>query len=297
MDVRDPRIRSLLRQANKVANAGKRAAAEQLYRQLLEEDSKVAEAWFGLGQVLNDAAEQKAAYQKALALKLDYADAAPALAELRGEPVPEWAEEALIEEVEEEEPEMETAVSPPNPNAQEHTAVPAADEEDYELVCYRHPNRPTSLRCYNCGKPICSSCAIKTPVGYSCPDCIREKEDIFFNAKPTDYIIAPAIGLVLSLVAGYLVARFSLGGGFFTYIILFFVGGFVGRIIGQLSKQAIGRRRGRYLPQIMVLMLILGTAVWLLPYILLGGFGSLILFLGPGIFLFVAGGALYSYMK
>jgi hypothetical protein len=139
---------------------------------------------------------------------------------------------------------------------------------------------------------------MKTPVGYSCPDCIREKEDIFFNAKPIDYLIAPAIGLILSLVAGYLVSRFSLrGGGFFTYIIMFFVGGIAGRFIGQLSKQAIGRRRGRYLPQVMVLMLILGTAVWLLPYILLGGFGSLILFLGPGIFLFVAGGALYSYMK
>ncbi|MAT97592.1 MAG: hypothetical protein CL608_10655 [Anaerolineaceae bacterium] len=296
MDVQDPRLRSLLRQANKVADAGKRAAAEQLYRQLLEEGPEVAEAWYGLGQVVNDVAEQKAAYQRALALKPDYAAAARSLAELRGEPVPEWAEAAEMDE-EEDEPEEETAVPQPEPETPVHTAVPAAEVEEYELVCYRHPKRPTSLRCYNCNKPICSSCAIKTPVGYSCPDCIREKEDIFFNARPIDYIIAPAIGLVLSLVAGYLVSRFSLGGGFFTYIIMFFVGGIVGRFIGQLSKQAIGRRRGRYLPQVMVLMLILGTAVWLMPYILLGGFGSLILFLGPGIFLFVAGGALYSYMK
>jgi hypothetical protein len=295
MDVQDPRLRSLLRQANKVADAGKRAAAEQLYRQLLEEGPDVAEAWFGLGQVLTDLAEQKAAYQKALTLKPDYADAVRALSELRGEPVPEWAEATIEEEVE---PEVETAVPPTSPEVNDHTAVPPAEVEEYELVCYRHPKRPTSLRCYNCGKPICSSCAMKTPVGYSCPDCIREKEDIFFNAKPIDYLIAPAIGLILSLVAGYLVSRFSLrGGGFFTYIIMFFVGGIAGRFIGQLSKQAIGRRRGRYLPQVMVLMLILGTAVWLLPYILLGGFGSLILFLGPGIFLFVAGGALYSYMK
>lgn len=296
MDVQDPRLRSLLRQANKVADAGKRAAAEQLYRQLLEEGPDVAEAWYGLGQVVNDVAEQNAAYQKALALKPDYAAAVRALAELRGEPVPEWAEAPAIEE-EEDEPEQETAVPQPEPETHEHTAVPAAETEEYELVCYRHPKRPTSLRCYNCGKPICSSCAIKTPVGYSCPDCIREKEDIFFNAKSIDYIIAPAIGLILSLVAGYLVARFSLRGGFFIYIIMFFVGGIAGRFIGQLSKQAIGRRRGRYLPQIMVLMLILGTAVWLLPYILFGGFSSLFLFLGPGIFLFVAGGALYAYMK
>jgi len=294
MDVQDPRIRYLLRQANKVADAGKRAAAEQLYRQLLEEDSEVAEAWFGLGNVINDVSEQKAAYQKALALKPDYAEAAQAMAELRGEPVPAWVEEALEEE--NEEPEVEPDPPPPL-EAHEPTAVPTTEADEYELVCYRHPNRPTSLRCYNCGKPICSSCAIKTPVGYSCPDCIREKEDIFFNAKLIDYIVAPTIGLVLSLVAGYLVARFSLGGGFFTYIIMFFVGGIAGRFIGQLSKQAIGRRRGRYLPQVMVLMLILGTAVWLLPIVLLAGLGSLIAFLGPGIFLFVAGGALYSYMK
>ena len=295
MDVQDHRIRSLLRQANKVADSGKRAAAEQLYRQLLEENPNVAEAWFGLGQVLNDAAEQKAAYKKALTLKPDYAEAARALAELRGEPVPEWAEAPTEEE--EEVPEEETAVPPPKPEPAAETAVTAVDQGAYELVCYRHPKRPTALRCYNCGKPICSSCAIKTPVGYSCPVCIREKEDIFFNATPIDYIIAPAIGLILSLIAGYLVARFSLRGSFFTYIIMFFVGGIVGRFIGQLSKQAIGRRRGRYLPQIMVLTLFLGTAVWLLPYILVGGFGSLILFLGPGIFLFVAGGALYAYMK
>ncbi|MBK8899981.1 MAG: hypothetical protein IPM53_02245 [Anaerolineaceae bacterium] len=290
MEIQDPRLRSLLRQADRVSESGKRAAAEQLYRQIIEEAPEVAEAWYGLGQVTADPAEQTAAYEKAVALKPDYAPAVRALAQLRGEPVPAWAEAPVVED------EAVEDIPPPKPVEQMATAVSAATD-DYELVCYRHPNRTTSLRCYNCGKPICSSCAIKTPVGYSCPDCIREREDIFYNAKPVDYVIAPAIGLVLSLIAGYLVARFALGGGFFTYFIMLFVGGIAGRFIGQFSKQAIGRRRGRYLPQVMVAMLILGTAVWLLPYILLGGLSSLFLFLGPGIFLFVAGGALYAYMK
>lgn len=288
MEIQDPRLRSLLRQADRVRDSGKRAAAEQLYRQIIEEAPDVAEGWYGLGCVTSDPNEQEAAYEKAVRLKPDYALAVRALAQMRGEPVPDWAEaEALAEEeaVEEEVvvPVVETAVATPI--------------DEYELACYRHPNRTTSLRCYNCGKPICSSCAVKTPVGYSCPDCIREKEDVFFNAKPLDYVVAPAIGLVLSLVAGYLVSRFALGGGFFTYFIMLFVGGIAGRFIGQLSKQAIGRRRGRYLPQVMVAMLVLGTAVWLLPLLFLGGLSSLFLFLGPGIFLFVAGGALYSYMK
>lgn len=298
MDVQDPRFRSLLRQANKVADSGKRAAAEQLYRQLLEENGDVAEAWFGLGDVLLDAAERKNAYQKALALNPEYAAAARALAELRGEPVPDWAvppEQPEQEEVVE--PEPETVQPEPEPEVETAVTKPAADEDEYELVCYRHPKRPTSLRCYNCGKPICSSCAIKTPVGYSCPDCIREKEDIFFNAQTLDYVIAPAIGLILSLIAGYLVVRFTVGGSFFLLFIMLFVGGIVGRFIGQLSKQAIGRRRGRYLPHVMVLMLLLGTAVWLLPLILVAGFSSLFAFFGPGIYLFAAAGALFSYMK
>lgn len=287
MEIQDPRLRSLLRQADKVRDSGKRAAAEQLYRQLIEEAPDVAEAWYGLGRVTAVPTEQEAAYEKAVALNPEYAPAVRALAELRGEPVPAWAEKPEVEE------EAEVFA----PNVVEPVPAAVATTDSYELVCYRHSNRPTSLRCYNCGKPICSSCAVKTPVGYSCPDCIREKEDSFFNAKPLDYVIAPLIGLVLSLVAGYLVSRFSLGVGFFTYFIMLFVGGIAGRLIGQLSKQAIGRRRGRYLPQVMVAMLILGTAVWLLPSLLLGGLSSLILFLGPGIFLFVAGGALYAYMK
>lgn len=289
MELQDPRLRSLLRQADKVRESGKRAAAEQLYRQLIDEAPDVAEAWYGLGQVTGVPTEQEAAYEKAVALNPEYAPAVRALADLRGEPVPAWAEAPEVEA------DAEAEVPAPKVVEPMDTAVSATDS--YELVCYRHSNRPTSLRCYNCGKPICSSCAVKTPVGYSCPDCIREKEDSFFNAKPLDYVIAPLIGLVLSLVAGYLVSRFSLGVGFFTYFIMLFVGGIAGRLIGQLSKQAIGRRRGRYLPQVMVAMLILGTAVWLLPSLLLGGLSSLILFLGPGIFLFVAGGALYAYMK
>ena len=302
MDLQDPRLRSQLRQANKVANAGKRAAAEQLYRQIIGEAPDVAEAWFGLGQVVNDASEREEAYQKALAIKPDYADAARALAQLRGEPVPEWAVELEPEVEEVVEAITETAVPQPEAETEDHahTAVATPSDEAYELVCYRHPNRTTALRCYNCGKPICSSCAVKTPVGYSCPDCIREKEEIFFNAELLDYVIAPLIGLVLSLIAGYLVVRFTLGGSFFLFIIMLFVGGVVGRFIGQLSKRAIGRRRGRYLPHVMVAVLILGTAVWLLPFLLAmiaGGFSGLFALLGPGIYLFAAGGAIFSYMK
>lgn len=287
MDLQDPRLRSMLRQANKVANAGKRAAAEQLYRNLLEEAPDLPEAWYGLGQVVAAPEEQLAALEQALTLKPTYAKAARALADLRGEPVPAWAVPAEPEVVEEE----------PEPEPEPETAVPQTADEAFELVCYRHPNRPTALRCYNCGKPICSSCAVKTPVGYSCPDCIREREGVFFNAQLSDYIVAPLIGLIASLIAGYLVVTFTLGRSFFIIFIMFFIGGLFGRFLGQIAKRSVGRRRGRYLPHVMVVTLILGTAVWLLPYLLVVGFAGITGLIGPGIFLFAAGSTLYSYMK
>ena len=51
------------------------------------------------------------------------------------------------------------------------------------LYCYVHPNRPTSLRCNRCERPICAECAVRTPTGYRCPECIRSQQKIFDTAK------------------------------------------------------------------------------------------------------------------
>jgi membrane associated rhomboid family serine protease len=40
-------------------------------------------------------------------------------------------------------------------------------------ACYRHPNRPTRLRCSRCDRPICGECANPAPVGQLCPDDAR----------------------------------------------------------------------------------------------------------------------------
>jgi membrane associated rhomboid family serine protease len=39
--------------------------------------------------------------------------------------------------------------------------------------CYRHPDRPTGLRCSRCDRPICGECANPAPVGQLCPDDAR----------------------------------------------------------------------------------------------------------------------------
>ncbi len=42
-------------------------------------------------------------------------------------------------------------------------------------VCYRHPDRETGVSCSSCGRPICHECMIAAPVGFRCPDCVRQQ--------------------------------------------------------------------------------------------------------------------------
>jgi membrane associated rhomboid family serine protease len=42
--------------------------------------------------------------------------------------------------------------------------------------CYRHPDRETGVSCSNCGRPICHECMIPAPVGFRCPECVKEQK-------------------------------------------------------------------------------------------------------------------------
>lgn len=278
-------------QADRNASYGKNAAAEQIYREILRDAPDAEAAWLGLAGVLVDPAEKRVAFERVLELAPGKPAAIAGLARLDGLPVPAEIEAALVE-----------AEAPKEPPAQPAVAVlekpiPAEDvvETRHELACYRHPDRFTSLRCYNCNRPICISCANKTPVGYICPECQRTAEDAFFNSRPVDYLIAALVSFPISLLAGYLITQF--GGGIFFYLIIFFVGGAIGGFIGRLTKRAIGGRRGRYLPGLVVAMMISGALLPTLLLFVLGGGINLFGLLGIGIYLFVAGSAAYWQMR
>lgn len=272
-----PRIRSLLRQAERNLEAGKLVAAEELYQQIVDEAPQSTAGWLGLSQAATDEGTRKMARERAAALGADgheeNVEAATAV------PVP--AEPGA--------PGQSQAATRPATSATASTVIDHAPAETLELVCYRHPGRETSLRCYKCNKPICSECTVKTPVGYLCPDCYREAEDTFFNARPIDYLLAVLVALPLSLLAGWLVTRF--GSGFIFFILIFFIGGAVGGFIGRATKRVIGGRRGRYIPHAVAGCVILGAVLPALPLVLavlFGNPGAIFGLIGPGIYLATA---------
>jgi len=102
------------------------------------------------------------------------------------------------------------------------------------LVCANHPGRETSLRCNRCDKPICVDCALQTPVGYRCRECVRDQQETFETASNLQVGLAAVIawfgaaiavgilsflgffGLILAPVAGGGIAelvRLSMRGG------------------------------------------------------------------------------------
>lgn len=300
-----PRVRSLLRQAQRNVEGGKYVAAEQLYRQIVAEAPQSASAWLGLATVAQSEADRSEAYARALEINPDIEAAAVLEAEPSNDPESEQTTDLTSDAAGDQN--VDQAANPATiavaaPEVNNETAV--TDEQhghryevvdaDAQLFCYRHPGRSTSLRCYKCNKPICSECTVKTPVGYLCPDCYREAEDAFFNARPTDYILAIAVALPISLLAGFLVMQFSRG--IFFIIIMFFVGGAIGGVIGRITKRVIGGRRGRYIPHLVAACVIIGVLVWALPVLLFNP-GALFSLIGPGVYLATAVGSAFYWAR
>lgn len=115
------------------------------------------------------------------------------------------------------------------------------------LYCANHPTVETLLRCNKCGKPICMKCAQQTPVGYRCKDCVRTQQNVYYNAQAWDNPIALIVSLIVTIIATPIVGIFLGIFGLWGLLLAFMAGSGAGGLLAQIIRQAVGRRRGRYL--------------------------------------------------
>lgn len=117
----------------------------------------------------------------------------------------------------------------------------ATDTHEELTYCAVHPDRETGLRCNKCERYMCVQCAVSTPVGYRCRQCVRQVDDKFFTGTNTDYVIVAAICAVIGGVVGFAVVNFSLPA-----LLAIFGGVILGNLGGSLVLRATQKRRGRY---------------------------------------------------
>ena len=273
----EPKLRNLLKQGERAARLGKAQAAEGVYRQALEEYPLAAEAWLGLSRVAPSEVERTTAHRRALELdpNLSAGPESPnASITTSAAPDPftpfeaasnqldaalkesgNWLQQATTNEAE--------AV----PQAPIHSVKSTADVSEppasETTTCFYHPKRETALQCNRCAKSICTSCAVSTPVGYRCKDCINEQQETFYSAIWYDYLAAVVVTIPMALIASYIIS----GIGWLTI----FIAPFAGTLIAEAVRLVSGRRRGRWLPIAVSASIVVGS----LPILLSGLIGLL----------------------
>lgn len=137
------------------------------------------------------------------------------------------------------------------------------------MYCANHPDVETTLRCNRCEKPICPKCAVLTPTGYKCRECVRGQQKVFNTAIWYDYPVAFITASLLSFLG-------SLATSFIGFFILF-VAPIFGGVIAEVVRLVVHRRRSRLLTRTIIVATAIGGLV--MPLFLLLG---MLLFRGAG---------------
>ncbi len=138
----------------------------------------------------------------------------------------------------------------------EITTTPEHTEEIH--YCAVHLDRETSLRCNKCGRYMCSDCAVPTPVGYRCKECVRGVEDKFFNATLADYAIVFTVSAVIAAVAAGIARLIGL-----PLLFAIILGLPLGGLISEICVRALRRKRGRYTGEICTAGIVVGGLIGL----------------------------------
>jgi hypothetical protein len=162
---------------------------------------------------------------------------------------------------------------------------------DTTLYCYIHPTRPTSLRCKRCERPICASCAVRTPTGYLCKNCVREHQKNFDTAFWYDYVLGFITTFLMSLVASGIIAAISSFLGFYMFFLAVAIAGGAGALIANIALRAVGRRRSKTL----FILCAIGAGLGVLPSVLFLLFtGNFFALISLGIYAVVAIPVVYT---
>jgi hypothetical protein len=130
--------------------------------------------------------------------------------------------------------------------------------------CANHPGVETTLHCNKCGKPICSRCAVLTPTGYRCKECVRGQQKIFVTAVWYDYVLGFVVAGILSFLAS-LLAGLVAGIGFIGWFLIFIGAPSAGAVIAEGVRLATRKHRARAL----FLTVAAGVVLGALPSILI----------------------------
>lgn len=164
------------------------------------------------------------------------------------------------------------------------------------MFCYKHPKKETYLRCNQCGRPICSSCAVLTPTGYRCKECVRGQQKKFDTSRWWDYPVAIIVAGVLAYLASLLV---ELVGWW-----MLLLAPVAGAVIAEAVRFVVRKRRSQSLPYIAAAATFLGVVLRILIQLslYLPGGGQFVLqalytFLWPAIFAVLAAFTVFYRLK
>jgi len=237
-------VDDLLRRGMAAARAGDHEDARLYLEEAARRNPERADIWVELAGVTDDLEKKRDYFQRALTLS----------------PANEQARLGLQ-------------------RVSEKLGVPVEETPAAEtLYCYWHPDRETLLRCNKCGKPICTECAIRHPVGLRCKECAQVVRSPIYAVSLPELGLSGVVGLALGIGAAFIMT-FLRGFWFVAWIIGPIVGGF----IAEAMSRVIRYKRGVAMQVLAGLCIALGVvivSVWLSR-----GLGLLF---NPGILIYLA---------
>lgn len=278
-----PNAKELIQRGQAAARVGLREEARQYLREAVKLAPDRVEAWLDLAGVEDEPAAKRQCFETVLSLDPSNLDARLGLEMLQQDPTADPPPDPDHEH------ELEVVIAEASRQLDDAVGPPPADEvppDDEVMYCANHPGVETVLRCNRCGKPICARCAVQTPVGYRCKQCVGQQQAVYYSGGVVDYAIGGVIALVLGGIASYIV---TIVGFWFIALIL---GPTIGIGIAEVVRRAIRRRRSRYLWLAVAVGMVLGS----MPALLLS-FGSLWSLIAYGLFLVLAIGAATARLR